>query len=104
MAILVITIPLDINCRRDRTNEWWLQGIHRAVEGEETGMSVQDWRASRNGKALKRNFSTTLMALNLVGSLSAYCCKTWRAEKPREHSPWRMGRSNPPNAAMFGSM
>jgi hypothetical protein len=46
----------------------------------------------------------TLIALNFDGSLSAYCCKTCRAEKPKEHSPCNIGRSNPPNAAMLGSM
>jgi len=46
----------------------------------------------------------TLMALNLDGSLSAYCCKTCRAENPKEHNPCNIGRSNPPNSATLGSM
>lgn len=41
----------------------------------------------------------TLIALNLEGSLLAYCLRTCLAAKPNEHKPCRMGDLKPePNS------
>lgn len=44
---------------------------------------------------LKSRCCFTLMDLNLETSFPAYCLRTWRAAKPNEHRPWRMGDLNP---------
>lgn len=71
----------------------------RAVESFYiTDIKSYDWFTR-----FRSRVTLTLMALNLEGSLSAYCLRTCLAAKPKEHKPCRMGALKPDQRAFWST-